>query len=156
MTAPILAIIALLIGVQTPSDLPSLIFPPDDNAWVVRIVTSGGFTGRGAGNVTASSAGQVMCTLVATCPERLVPETNRVFSQLVTTLRHAEPRGGRSLLTPGGCSDCVTTDMMVQWRDADGEHVIRYTWDLSTVRTIPDAALRLHAALIGLTSPRSR
>src|SRR5512132_4194204 len=94
MTAAALAIIGLL-GFQAASDLPGLILPPDDSAWVVRIVSSGGFTGRGAGNVTASSAGQVLCTLVAACPDRLVPETNRVFSQLVSTLRHAEPRDGQ-------------------------------------------------------------
>lgn len=156
MTAPVLVFVALLLGVQGRSELPSLIFPADENAWVIRIVSSGGFAGQGAGNVTASSAGQVLCTLVATCPDRLVPETNRVFSQLVSTLGHAEPRGGRGVLSPGGCFDCVTTNMTVQWRDAEGEHVVRYTWDLSTARTIPDAALRLHAALIDLTSPRSR
>ena len=156
MTAPVLAIIALLLDVQAPSDLPSLILPPDDNAWVVRIVTSGGFTGRGAGNVTASSAGQVLCTLVAGCPDRLVPETTRTFSRLVTTLRLAEPPASQTPPATGVCADCVTTNMTVQWRDAEGEHLVRYTWDVSTVRTIPDAALRLHAAFIGLTSPRAR
>jgi hypothetical protein len=155
MTAPALAVVALLLGVQTSPDLPSLVVPPGDNAWVVRIVTTGGFTGRGAGNVTASSAGQVICALVASCPDRLVPETNRSISQLVTTLRLAESPGSP---TPGAgvCADCVTTIMTVQSRDAEGEHVLRYTWDVSTVRTIPGAALRLHAAFIGLTSSRSR
>jgi hypothetical protein len=156
MTAPILVITALLLAVQASSDLPRLVLLPDDNAWVVRIVTSGGFTGRGAGNLTASSGGQVMCTLVAGCPDRLVPEETRTFSRLVTMVRIAEPPANQPLPAAGVCADCVTTNMTVQWRDAEGEHVYRYTWDVSTVRTIPDAALRLHDAFIGLASPRPR
>jgi hypothetical protein len=46
--------------------------------------------------------------------------------------------------------------MTVQWRDAEGEHVVRYTWDVSTIRTIPDDVRRLHSALVDLISPRSR
>ena len=161
MTASVLAIIALLLGVQASSDLASLILPTDDNAWVVRSVTSGGFTGRGAGNVTASSAGTVLCTLTAICPDRLVPEANRSLSRLVTAVRRADPDGRARVvtggpLTPGTCNDCVTTIMTLQWRDAEGEHVVRYSWDVSTVRTIPDEVRRLHAALVELISPRSR
>ena len=156
MTASVVALIALLLGVQTASDLPGLILPADDNAWVVRIVTSGGFTGRGAGNLTASSGGQVICTLLAGCPDRLGPETTGSLSGLVRMLRLAEGTTRQPLPQVGVCDDCVTTNMTVRWRDAEGEHVLRYTWDVSTVRTIPDAALRLHAAFIGLASARSR
>ena len=156
MTAPALTIVALLLGVQASSDLPSLIFPPDQNAWVVRIVTTGGFTGRGAGNVTASSAGPVLCTLVASCPDRLVPETNRALSQLVASLRLPEPLDSQTPVAAGICADCVTTIMTVQRRNSAGEQSVRYTWDVSTARTIPDDALRLHAAIVGLMSSRSR
>jgi len=156
MTAPALAVVALLLGIQASSDLPNLVVPPGNDAWVVRIVTTGGFTGQGAGNVTASSAGQVICTLVASCPDRLVPETNRSLSQLVTTLRLAESADSLTPAAAGVCADCVTTVMTVRRRDSAGEHTARYTWDVSSVRAIPDDVLQLHAAIIGLTSRRSR
>ena len=156
MTALTLAVVAWLLGIQASSDLPNLVVPPDDNAWVIRIVTTGGFTGQGAGNVTANSAGQMLCTLMASCPDRLVPETKRSLSQLVTRLRLVDATDTWAPPTAGVCADCVTTIMTVRRRDSAGEHSARYTWDVSSVRAIPDDVLRLHAAIVGLTAPRSR
>ena len=153
MTAMVLAAVLSLSAAQAAADLPNLLLPPGDSAWVVRIVTSGGFTGRGSGNVTASSAGRVICTLVASCPDRLVPETTRAVSAWITTVGRTKPSGAQQIAPHGICADCVTTAMTIQRRDDDGEHTFRYTWDVSTVRTIPEDVLRLHAAITGLIVP---
>ena len=152
---PTFALLALLLGVQGGADLPVLLLPPGQDAWVVRIMTTGGFTGRGAGSVTASSAGDVLCTLVGGCPERLVPETNRTLSMLITGLGRVEASAGRPV-TGGVCADCITTTMTVQRRDRQGEHTFDYTWDVTTVSTIPEDVVRLHGAITALTSTRSR
>jgi hypothetical protein len=52
---------ALVIGGQTVNrDSPPSV-PDGDGAWTIRITTDGGFTGRGRGNVTLTSQGELTC-----------------------------------------------------------------------------------------------
>jgi hypothetical protein len=151
MTAPVLAL-TMLLGVQTAADLPTMALPTEAGAWVIRVETSGGFTGRGTGHVTMSSAGNVACVAIRECPQRLTGDRQRSLSQLV----HALPSPGvgsdsvsRSNST---CSDCVTITMTVHQRTRDGERTLQYSWDVSTAQTIPADVLRLHAAVVSLAS----
>jgi hypothetical protein len=150
--------VALFLGAQSASpELPTLLMPPGNDAWVVRIVTTGGFTGRGSGSLTASSAGEMLCVSVTSCPGRLVPETQRSLSRLITAVPLPDTVAPRSSpLNPGTCSDCVTTTLTLRRRDGIGERTVAYTWDVSTVSTVPEEVLRLHSAIVALAAARSR
>lgn len=143
-------LLVLLFAAMQVAELPMLVLPPGDGAWVVRIETSGGFTGRGSGSVTASSAGEVRCVSPA-CPPRLVPEVQQSIERLVADIPVA---GDVSLRSPVGnsgiCNDCVTTTMTVQRRNGDGERTIQFRWDESTLGAIAGEVRRLHSAVIAL------
>ena len=147
-------LLAAAMAQEPPAQLPALPLPAGGDAWTVRVETTGGFTGRGTGNLTATSAGEVFCVLIVRCPRRLIPEANRSLSQLVRAIPLiAPPPRSSSSTTNTTCNDCVTTRMTVQRRDEDGEHTLRYTWDVSTAHAVPEEALRLRAAILGLTAP---
>jgi len=160
VTAIVLAILLLAAPAPQSPMLPTLLLPSENGAWVVRIETSGGFTGRGLGNYTLSSSGDVKCVSLAPqepCPARLVPETQQSIARLVTAIPVVTPGGAPE--SPGRrsvCSDCVTTRMTVRRRDDAGEQTLSYRWDESTLGTVPGEVLRLHAAVIALASPRIR
>jgi hypothetical protein len=149
MTAAAFALV-MLVAAQAAANLPALLLPPENGAWVVRVETSGGFTGRGTGHFTASSAGNFACVSVKSCPDRLVPERQRTLTALVSALPAVEKIPPSGPLQPGSCSDCVTTTMIVRQRTPEGERTLRYSWDLSTMTTIPEEARRLHAAIDAL------
>jgi len=138
--------------------LPTLPLADDTGAWVIRIETSGGFTGRGAGSYTASSSGALRClalTRQVPCSERLAAGTAVPIARLVSALPLTT---SAVTVTPlpltTFCSDCVTTTMTVRRRDGDGERTLTYRWDESTLGTVSGEVLRLHAAVIALASAR--
>lgn len=140
----------LLLAAAQVAQLPMLVLPPGGGAWVVRIETSGGFTGRGSGSFTASSAGEVRCASAA-CPARLAPEVQHSIERLVADIPGPGDISPRSpVVTSGVCNDCVTTTMTVLRRTGDGERTIQFRWDESTLGTIPREALRLHSAVVAL------
>jgi hypothetical protein len=155
MTALFAALLLAVAGAQEPPEqLPMLALPPGGGAWTVRIETIGGFTGRGTGSVAATSAGDVICVLTLRCPRRLIPEAHGSLATLVRAIPLvAPPPRSSSSTTITTCNDCVTTKMTVLRRDQDGEHTLRYTWDVSTAHAVPEEALRLRAAILGLTAP---
>jgi hypothetical protein len=147
-------LLAAAMGQEPPEPLPALPLPAGGDAWAVRVETTGGFTGRGTGSLSATSAGDVFCVLTVRCPRRLIPAAHRAMSQLVRAIPLVAPAPrSSSSTTLSTCSDCVTTTMTVQRRDEDGEHTLRYTWDVSTAHAVPEEALRLRAAILGLTTP---
>jgi hypothetical protein len=145
----------LLVAAQT-VELPTLVLPAAEDAWVVRIVTSGGFTGRGSGSYTASSSGDVSCLAAAACPGRLAPDTQRALSRLVKAVPVAAVSRPSPSSPTGSCNDCVTTTMSVRRRDRDEERMQTFSWDETTRASVPDDVLRLHAAVLALAAPRSR
>jgi len=149
-------ILSLLLVAAQAVELPTLVLPAAEGAWVVRIVTSGGFTGRGSGSYTASSAGDVACLAAAACPGRLASDTQRALSRLVKAVPVAAVSRPSPLSTTANCNDCVTTTMSVRRRDRDEERIQTFSWDETTRASVPDDVLRLHAAVLALAAPRSR
>jgi hypothetical protein len=146
---------ALVLTAAQTDSLPILVLPEREGAWVVRIETSGGFTGRGSGSFTASSAGEVLCVLTGPCPSRLVPEAQQSLGQLVAGIplsADASPRA--PAVYPGICNDCVTTTLTVQRRSGDGERTTSFRWDETTQGTVPGEVLRLHSAVVALSRVR--
>jgi len=146
---------ALLLTAAQAAQLPLPVLPPDEQAWVVLIETRGGFTGRGTGSVSATSAGEVLCTSAGVCPARLVPDAQQSIGRLVAGLpMPADVPSRPPAVGPSICNDCVTTTMTVQRRDRDGARTLQFRWDESTLGTIPGDVLQLHAAVVAL--PRLR
>ena len=145
-------VVVMTLLVQMASELPELLLPPDDGAWVVRVETSGGFTGRGAGHYTASSAGSVLCVAVRFCPDRLVPERREALARLVSALPRTLETPASPSLPSSTCADCVTMTVTVRQRTREGERTLRYSWDVSTVTTIPEEVRRLQTAMQALVS----
>jgi len=137
-------------------ELPTLVLPPADAAWVVRVVTSGGFTGRGSGSYTASSSGDVACLAVPACPARLPPDTQRALSRLVREVPVAPTSPAFPSRQTGVCNDCVTTTISVRRRDHEGERTQTFTWDETTRAGVPEDVLRLYVAVTGIAAPHSR
>jgi hypothetical protein len=144
MTPLLLALTFALAGQVGTACLPTLVLPPQQGAWVIRIETSGGFAGKGAGHLTVSSAGELFCVDIAPCPSRLIPDRQQWLSALVAGVLERKTPDATPL--PSRCSDCVTTMMTLSVRTGDGERVRRYTWDVSTMKAIPDEVLRLYQA----------
>lgn len=161
MSAAFLRVLLLAVQVTAPPALPTLLLPQGKGAWVVRVETSGGFTGRGLGNYTASSSGELKClTYVqpAGCPEHLEGETPEVIGRLVGAIPRTSSAPPVEASAPGRsmCNDCVTTTMSVRRRDADGEQTVTYRWDESTIGAVPGEVLRLRAAILALASVRAQ
>lgn len=137
--------------------LPWLILPPDEGAWVVRVETSGGLSGRGTGSMTASSGGELFCVAMVSCPERLVADAERSLTTLISAV---PPGTGAPAPAPPlhrtTCSDCVTTTLTITRRAAAGALNAVYTWDESTVGAVPEEIRKLHAAIRAITSTRDR
>lgn len=156
--------IAVLVGVmtiglaqsgssQSVDDLPPVfmgsvhaILPPDGNgAWVLQIVSRGGFTGRGAGDVVVASDGRL------TRPsgtESMRPDT---FASLTNRIREAAPaRWTGSRLSK--CNDCIATLVVLTLRERDG--IVRtYTsfWDSATLAGVPDDVRVIHRDALNLS-----
>ena len=142
----------LVLTVAQVASLPVLVLPAGEGAWVIRIETSGGFTGRGSGSFTASSAGDVLCVSAGACPPRLVPEAQQSIGRLVAGIPlSAEVSPRVPAVNAGICNDCVATTMTVQRRGGDGERTVSFRWDESTQGTVPGEVLRLHAAVVALS-----
>jgi hypothetical protein len=160
VTASLLAILLIALQAAPSATLPVLALPSEPDAWVVRIETSGGYTGRGLGNYTASSSGEVEClspTVQAACLDRLLAEAQQTLSRLVAAVPlTAQPVASPPARNGAVCNDCVTTIMTVRRREGAGERTVRYQWDETTRATIPGDVLRLHAAVIATVSPRGR
>jgi len=141
-------VVLLLLAAQV-AQPPTFVLPPGAGAWIVRIETSGGFTGRGSGSFTANSAGELFCPSAASCPSRLAAGAQQSIGKLVADIRLVADVSARQAVgTSGICSDCVTTTMTVQRRDDDGERTIQFRWDESTLGTVPGEVLRLHSAVV--------
>lgn len=150
------ASIVLLVWLGVQGNLPALVLPAAPGAWVIRVETTGGFTGRGTGSVTASSAGELFCVSMAACPDHLGDEAHRSLADLIAVIPLVRPPAPAPPPNQTVCNDCVTTTMTIRRRAPEGERVIVYTWDPSTVATVPPEIRRLHAAVRSLTSRRDR
>jgi hypothetical protein len=149
-------LLGMLLAAAQAGALPTFVLPPAEKAWVVRVVTSGGFTGRGSGSYTASSAGEVACLAASACPTHLAPDTQRALSRLVDAVPVSATAGALPSGPAGTCNDCVTTTVSVRRRDRDGERVQTFTWDETTRASVPADVLRLGAAVTALAVSRSQ
>lgn len=108
----VLAVAAARSAAGQSSDLPPVFMgsvhaiplPDGDGAWVLQIVSRGGFTGRGTGDVIVMSDGLVRRSSAAT--ESMSPEALGSLSRRIRRTNPAQWTVGSRL---SRCSDCVAT-----------------------------------------------
>lgn len=93
--------------------------PPGDNVWTVQILSSGGFTGSGRGDLTLTSEGILTWSGAdGSCGRKLTDETMQALAKIVLAA-NAPATGSESLLS-GMCFDCYVTTMILQRRGIGG------------------------------------
>lgn len=138
---------AELKGAYKPAELPK-----GKDAWVVQVFTRGGFTGRGRGDVTITSAGDLRCSasVFDACASRLSPAALESLSKLVA---NANPKKWKD--TPGGaCRDCYVALIVLQRRDAKGRgKSYNVYFDDSMLPKMPEEVGRIYTQAFALAAP---
>jgi len=106
----------------TPVPLPS-----GDRAWAVQIVTSGGFSGKGRGNLTLTSDGILLRDWPdGSCRMKLSDETMKPLTEAVFAAN--APNKSEQLMN-NVCADCIVTAMLVTRRKSEGDETLAVSWD---------------------------
>ena len=122
--------------------------PAGEGSWVIQVITRGGLTGGGRGDLTITSQGSVSCQPAeAACGKKLSGEALQPLSQLVILTQPS--RWSESTL--GVCHDCYMTLLALHRREAGGEKRmwIAY-WDETTQRRVPAKVMRIYEAAVAL------
>ena len=107
----------------TPVPLPS-----GDSAWAVKIVTRGGFTGKGRGDLTLTSDGTLLrYGPNGSCSIKLPDETMKALTE--TVFAADSTNNTVELMQNNVCADCIVTAMVVTRRKADGDETLAASWD---------------------------
>jgi hypothetical protein len=119
--------------------------PAGDKAWAVQIVSRGGYTGSGRGDLTLTSDGLLTWDGAGgACSRRLPDETLRALTQVVLAV------GDSAVLTeraPAGlCLHCYVTAMIVQRKGVEG--VVRASWDDVTQAKIKAEIITVYESLM--------
>jgi hypothetical protein len=139
---------------QSSGDLPavfmgsvqSIPLPEGDGSWVLQVISRGGFTGRGAGDVVVISDGRVSGLSGATAPTR--PEA---FVSLRERIERMPPSVWTLGSRLGRCNDCVSTLVVLTVRERGGiVHSYSSFWDSTTLAGIPDDVRQIHRYALNL------
>jgi hypothetical protein len=130
--------------------------PAGDGNWTIQIVTTGGFDGRGKGNVTVSSFGKLLCSLtVRSCPDSLTTKTLQPLTQMLAAANPASWNNpGDSAILAALCNDCYTTRVILSRREAGQLQVVSFTWNDVTRNNIPSDVLRMTDLAFSLAIPQ--
>ena len=133
---------------ETPA---SLALPAGNGAWVIRIFTSGGFSGTGNGDTAVSSNGQIVCTPENACPKRFEVRSIQLLIDKIAEIAASPVTGNRAVIAPSACNDCLTRRVNVVWRDAMAvEHSYSVSWDEVTGANVPPEVIQIYEAVAAL------
>lgn len=111
-----------------PIPMTPLALPPGDNAWTVQIVSRGGLTGSGRGDLTVTSEGILTWSGAdGSCYRKLTDEAMQSLARIV--LAADAPSASSEASFSGLCGDCFLTRMILQRRGAGGVGVFSAYWD---------------------------
>src|SRR5262245_18399433 len=142
--------LALLIVFGLPglvlAQLPEMLLPDGYGAWLVQVVTTGGYLGQGDVDFAFSSEGRTTCSLEIRCPRDVKAAD---LHPLVETIRAGvvvRPSPAISL-----CNDCVTRRSTISRRDSMGvvQTYIR-SWDETTRDRVPQEVILVYDAFRAL------
>jgi len=126
----------------------SIALPDGDNAWAVQIVSRGGLTGKGRGDLTLASDGRLYWNGAdGGCSRKLNDETLATLGKVVLAADAPPSSTERS----GMCGDCYVTAMYLQQRTASG--VVRAStaiWDEVSQAKIHADLITIYESLMAL------
>ena len=129
----------------------NLALPAGNGAWVIRILTSGGFSGTGNGDTAVSSSGQIVCTPENACPKRFEVRSIQLLIDKIAEMAASPVTGNRAVIAPSACNDCLTRRVTVVWRDAMAvEHSYSVSWDEVTGAIVPPEVIQIYEAVTAL------
>lgn len=131
----------------SPEELPDAV-----GAWTLRIVTSGGFSGRGIGNILVTSQGQRTCDPPNALCATAAPDGS--LDLLARAISAASPSGWGDSKPSTICRDCVSTSIVLRRRESDGATRTYVThWDNVTRGSTPAEATRIYDMAMALRAP---
>jgi hypothetical protein len=118
------------------STLRKIELSPEANSWAVQIVSRGGITGRGRGDLTIKSQGDLAWNAVENqCNVKLRDDVIQMLTQTAFSANASGWGGPKASY----CSDCFVYAMVLQRREHDGtERTYVAYWDDSTAKNISD------------------
>lgn len=134
-----------------------LVVPPDKGAWAIFVLTSGGFSGQGKGNLTLVSNGHLSDTKNSLSNRRFDVQSLKPLTDLISKLTIAQDATSLPLdskVSPASfCRDCYQTTLIIYRREMDGTvKNLKVDWDDSTRDKISEDILRLYEKFTNLTS----
>jgi hypothetical protein len=134
------------------NSLASPALPVGNGAWVIRVFTSGGFSGAGNGNIAISSKGEIVCATrrPAACPKSFEVQP---IQQLVDKFAGMDLSRivNRIPAAPGICNDCINRLVILVWRDHTGiKHSYSASWDELTAAMVRREIVDIYNAIMAL------
>jgi hypothetical protein len=121
--------------------------PPGDSAWAVQIVTGGGFTGKGRGNLTLTSDGTLLQDGPnGSCSMKLPDETMKALTEAVFAINVTH--NTEELTNKYVCADCIVTAMVVTRRKTEVNETISASWDDGTQAHVAADMLNIYQAVM--------
>jgi hypothetical protein len=120
--------------------------PPGDRAWVLQILTRGGFAAVGTANFEVMSSGELTCVVKSVACGR--PLTRDDVDRLVRLL---EALGPKSWIASeqSRCSDCVQTLILLHRREQGSVRTYVAHWDQS--QAVPPEMRGLYETVVRLS-----
>jgi hypothetical protein len=133
-----------------PFVVPPHSLPQGENAWVIHLLSRGGFIGTGRGDITVTSEGRLMSSGVeGRCTQTLTRDSVDALQTLVLSATTLIDSNGPKL--SGVCIDCYMTAIVLQRREAGGvERMYTAAWDDATEPLLSPDLMKLYEALIAL------
>ena len=124
--------------------------PPGDNVWSVQIVSRGGFTGSGKGDLTMISDGMLYWSGTdGSCSSKLSQEVVQALEKVVLDANPSSFSNVRS--ATGVCADCYQTAMVVQHRTSSGTiRVSSASWEDVSQDKVPAEVMKIYESLMAL------
>ena len=117
--------------------------PGQPGAWVLQVISRGGFEGRRTGDLIVRSDGTATLTTPGDGTTSIHPETLTSLGQRIRTMTTPHWTTIDSRL--GMCSDCTATLIVLTVREPSGlVHTHTAFWDATTKAAMPRDLLRIH------------
>lgn len=121
--------------------------PAGDRAWAVQVVTTGGFAGKGSGNVTLTSDGTLQrFGPDGSCSIKLSAEAMKALTETVFAANSSYNTDG--LVDRQICADCIVTALVVTRRKTGGDETLASSWDDTSQAKVAADLLTIYQAVM--------